>query len=138
MTDAILTERRDRVLIITMNRPEAKNAINGALATGLLAAVEELNADPSLTAGVLTGAGGAFCSGMDLKGGDDIYDSFRSYQNKLLREYSSMADEFGFRVLDARRPVDVLQDELRRQVQAFLVNADGPQAPEPEPAEKHS
>jgi hypothetical protein len=41
-------------------------------------------------------------------------------------------------VLDARRPVDVLQDELRRQVQAFLVNADGPQAPEPEPAEKHS
>ena len=43
-------------------------------------------------------------SGMDLKGGDDIYDSFRSYQNKLLREYTSMTDEFGFRVLDARRP----------------------------------
>ena len=63
-------------------------------------------------------------SGMDLKGGDDIYDSFRSYQNKLLREYSSMADEFGFRVLDARRPVDVLQDDLRRQVQAFLSSSD--------------
>jgi dTMP kinase len=59
-------------------------------------------------------------SGMDMKGGDDIYDSFRSYQNKLLREYASMTDEFGFRVLDARRPVDVLQEELRRQVQAFL------------------
>lgn len=75
MTDAILTERRDRVLVITMNRPEAKNAINGALATGLWAAVEELNTDPTLTAGVLTGAGGAFCSGMDLKGfarGEDI------------------------------------------------------------------
>ena len=75
MTDAILTERRGRVLVITMNRPEAKNAINGALATGLWAAVEELNTDPSLTAGVLTGAGGAFCSGMDLKGfarGEDI------------------------------------------------------------------
>ena len=63
-------------------------------------------------------------SGMDLKGGDDIYDSFRAYQNKLLREYSSMADEFGFRVLDARRPVDVIQDDLRRQVQAFLSNSD--------------
>ena len=63
-------------------------------------------------------------SGMDLKGGDDIYDSFRSYQNKLLREYSSMADEFGFRVLDARRPVDVLQEDLRRQVQAFLSSSD--------------
>ena len=75
MTDAILTERRDRVLVITMNRPEAKNAINGPLATGLWAAVQELNTDPSLTAGVLTGAGGAFCSGMDLKGfakGEDI------------------------------------------------------------------
>ena len=40
-------------------------------------------------------------SGMDLKHGDDIYDSFRAYQNKLLREYASMADEFHFRV--ARR-----------------------------------
>ena len=45
-------------------------------------------------------------SGMDLKHGDDIYDSFRAYQNKLLREYGSMADEFHFRVVDARRSVD--------------------------------
>src|SRR5438552_18245983 len=44
-------------------------------------------------------------SGMDLKHGDDIYDSFRTYQQKLLREYSSMADEFAFPVLDARRKV---------------------------------
>jgi len=61
---------------------------------------------------------------MDLKHGDDIYDSFRTYQNKLLREYTSMADEFGFRVLDARRPVDVIQEDLRRQVQAFLSSSD--------------
>ena len=63
-------------------------------------------------------------SGMDLKGGDDIYDSFRSYQGKLLREYNSMADEFGFRLLDARRPIDTIQDDLRGQVQAFLSNSD--------------
>lgn len=63
-------------------------------------------------------------SGMDLRAGDDIYDSFRTYQGKLLREYTSMADEFGFRVLDARRPIDILQDELRRQVQAFLSSSD--------------
>jgi dTMP kinase len=63
-------------------------------------------------------------SGMDLKSGDDIHDSFRSYQNKLLREYSSMADEFHFRVLDARRSVEQIQDELRRQVAAFLDQAD--------------
>ena len=59
-------------------------------------------------------------SGMDLKHGDDIYDSFKTYQQKLLREYASMADEFHFRVVDARRPVDRIQDELRRQVGAFL------------------
>ena len=65
-------------------------------------------------------------SGMDLKGGDDIYDSFRAYQNKLLREYSSMADEFQFRVVDARRPINRIQDELRRQLSAFLEPAEKP------------
>src|SRR3954463_4641313 len=59
-------------------------------------------------------------SGMDLKHGDDIYDSFRTYQNKLLREYSSMADEFHFRNIDARRSVTHIQEELRKQVAAFL------------------
>jgi dTMP kinase len=63
-------------------------------------------------------------SGMDLKGGDDIYDSFRTYQNKLLREYNSMADEFHFRVIDARRSIDAIQEELRRQIQAFLTTTD--------------
>src|SRR5437588_8537546 len=63
-------------------------------------------------------------SGMDLKHGDDIYDSFRAYQNRLLREYASMADEFHFRVLDARRSVEKIQDELRRQVGAFLEPAE--------------
>jgi dTMP kinase len=59
-------------------------------------------------------------SGMDLKHGDDIYDSFRAYQQKLLREYTSMADEFHFNVVDARRSIDKIQDELRRKVQGFL------------------
>jgi enoyl-CoA hydratase len=72
---AVLTERRGRVLLITLNRPEAMNAINGALSTGLWAAVQELNGDPDLTAGVLTGTGRGFCAGMDLKAfarGEDI------------------------------------------------------------------
>jgi len=68
-------------------------------------------------------------SGMDLKTGDDIYDSFRAYQSKLLREYSSMADEFHFRVVDARRPIDRIQDELRRQVAAYLEPAEKPSEP---------
>ena len=65
--NAVLTERRGRVLVITLNRPEAKNAINGALSLGLANAIQTLDSDDSLTAGVLTGAGGAFCAGMDLK-----------------------------------------------------------------------
>ena len=65
-------------------------------------------------------------SGMDMKAADDIYDSFRLYQNKLLREYSSMADEFKFRTVDARRSIDQIQDELRKQVSAFLEPVDKP------------
>src|SRR3989440_2117848 len=68
-------------------------------------------------------------SGMDLKTGDDIYDSFRAYQAKLLREYASMADEFHFRKLDARRTVDRIQDDLRRQVAAYLEPAEKPTEP---------
>jgi len=68
-------------------------------------------------------------SGMDLKSGDYIYDSFRTYQQKLLREYSSMADEFHFRVVDARRPIDRIQDELRKNVAAFLEASERPAEP---------
>ncbi len=68
MSDSVvLTERRDGVLIITLNRPEARNAVNGALAAGLAAALEELDADEDLSIGVLTGAAQTFCAGMDLK-----------------------------------------------------------------------
>ena len=65
-------------------------------------------------------------SGMDMKLGDDIYESFRAYQRSLLKEYTSMADEFNFRVLDARRKVDVIQEELRRQIGAFLSEPEAP------------
>ncbi len=73
--EAVLVERRDRIMVITLNRPEAMNAINGALSHGLMNAVKELDADDSLTAGVITGNGRAFCAGMDLKAfarGEDI------------------------------------------------------------------
>jgi enoyl-CoA hydratase len=72
---AVLTERRDRVLVIILNRPDAMNAINGDLSNGLWSAIQDLNCDPGLTAGVLTGAGRGFCAGMDLKAfsrGEDI------------------------------------------------------------------
>jgi enoyl-CoA hydratase len=65
--EPVLTERRDGVLLITLNRPEARNAVNLALAEGVAGALDELDAEPDLRAGVLTGAGKGFSAGMDLK-----------------------------------------------------------------------
>ena len=64
---AVTLERRDGVLVITLDRPEARNAVNQALASGVAAALDELDGDDTLHAGVLTGAGQGFCAGMDLK-----------------------------------------------------------------------
>jgi enoyl-CoA hydratase len=78
--DAVLTERRGRVLLITLNRPQAMNSINGALAQGLAEAIARLDADPGLTVGILTGTGRGFCAGMDLKAfarGEDITPAVR-------------------------------------------------------------
>lgn len=63
----VIVEQRGRILLITINRPKAKNAVNAAVANGLAAAVDQLDGDPGLSVGILTGAGGSFCAGMDLK-----------------------------------------------------------------------
>ncbi len=65
--EPVLTERRDGVLLITLNRPEARNAVNRALAEGVAAALDALDADEDVSVGVLTGAGAGFSAGMDLK-----------------------------------------------------------------------
>lgn len=67
MSDILLTEQIGRVLVMTINRPDARNAIDHDVATALVATVAELDADPSVSASVLTGAGSSFCAGMDLK-----------------------------------------------------------------------
>jgi enoyl-CoA hydratase len=64
--EPVLTERLGNVLLITLNRPEVRNAVNAALAAGVAGALEELDGDDTLSVGVLTGAGGFFCAGMDL------------------------------------------------------------------------
>ncbi|MBT2208123.1 MULTISPECIES: crotonase/enoyl-CoA hydratase family protein [Actinomadura] len=64
----VLTEEDGAVLTITINRPASRNAVNGAVAQGIAAALDELDARKDLSVGVITGAGGTFCAGMDLKG----------------------------------------------------------------------
>jgi enoyl-CoA hydratase len=63
----LLTERRERVLLITLNRPDARNAVNLAMAEAMAAALDELDSDDELSLGVIAGEGKGFSSGMDLK-----------------------------------------------------------------------
>src|ERR1044072_499815 len=65
--EPVLTERRDGVLLITLNRPDQRNAVNLPVAGGIAAALDELDADGDLRAGVLSGAGKGFSAGMALK-----------------------------------------------------------------------
>ncbi|AGB20623.1 enoyl-CoA hydratase/carnithine racemase [Mycobacterium sp. JS623] len=65
--NVVRVEQRDRILVITINRPEAKNAVNAAVSRGLADAMDRLDGDAGLSVGVLTGAGGSFSAGMDLK-----------------------------------------------------------------------
>ncbi len=67
MADEVLVGREGAVLVITLNRPQAKNAVNRALAEALAGALDELDGDDELKVGIVTGAGGAFSAGMDLK-----------------------------------------------------------------------
>lgn len=68
MTEEVLTQVEDGVLIVTINRPEAKNAMTKAASEAIAAAMDRLDAEDDLRVGIITGAGGTFCSGMDLKG----------------------------------------------------------------------
>src|SRR3954465_6820568 len=79
---AILTEERDGILIITINRPEARNAVNADVANGMAEALDRLDADDHLRVGIVTGAGGYFAAGMDLKAfvqGESPYASDRGF-----------------------------------------------------------
>jgi enoyl-CoA hydratase len=67
VSEPVLTEAADGVLLITLNRPEARNAVNAAVAEGVAAALDRLDAEDDLRAAILTGAGSSFCAGMDLK-----------------------------------------------------------------------
>jgi enoyl-CoA hydratase len=79
---AILSDQRAGILIITINRPEARNAVNGDVASGIAAALDQLDADDDLRVGIVTGAGGYFSAGMDLKAfmqGESPYANDRGF-----------------------------------------------------------
>ncbi|CAA0101463.1 Carnitinyl-CoA dehydratase [Halioglobus japonicus] len=67
MSDEVLVDVTDGIMTVTLNRPKAKNAANRAVAVGVAAAMDELDSNDSIHVAILTGAGGTFCAGMDLK-----------------------------------------------------------------------
>ena len=82
MADEVLVEYAERIAIITINRPQARNAVNHAVSALMAAAIEELDRRDDLTVGIITGAGGTFCAGMDLKAfaaGEPVRDPVRGF-----------------------------------------------------------
>ena len=67
----LLVERDGHVMVVTMNRPERRNALSPEMMAGMSAAWDEANADPGVRVVILTGAGGCFCAGADLAAMDD-------------------------------------------------------------------
>ncbi|MFZ4604229.1 MAG: crotonase/enoyl-CoA hydratase family protein [Caulobacterales bacterium] len=97
----VLYETTNGVAVITLNRPEAKNALNGAVMDGLRSAFANVASDPDVRVAILTGAGGIFCSGMDLKAfarGEKIDGSGLPFssQNRLVLDKPLIAAVEGF------------------------------------------
>ena len=67
MANEVLVDVADGIMTVTLNRPEAKNAANRAVAVGVAAAMDRLDSDDSIRVAILTGAGGTFCAGVHLK-----------------------------------------------------------------------
>lgn len=65
---SLLVDIHGHVMVMTLNRPQVKNAADFELASAMAAAIDQLESDPDLRVGIITGAGGNFCTGMDLKG----------------------------------------------------------------------
>lgn len=88
MSDDILVRAEGAVLILTLNRPQARNAVNAALAHALAEALTHYEAEPALRVAILTGAGGNFCAGMDLKafaGGERPWTAERGFAGIVAR-----------------------------------------------------
>jgi len=86
----LLTERDGGVLIVTMNRPERRNALSPSMMEGLSAAWDEVNSNPDIRVAILTGSGGCFCAGADLQAMTDLHpgDAFAAQQDETVRGIS--------------------------------------------------
>lgn len=99
-TDVLKVETVGRVRILTLNRPEVRNALDGALNDALVAAVIEADHDPDVSVVAVTGAGSAFCSGADLRTARDLADAGRPLYGPLHTNRRSLFEV----LIDSRKP----------------------------------
>ncbi|HYK71212.1 MAG TPA: enoyl-CoA hydratase-related protein, partial [Streptosporangiaceae bacterium] len=98
MTDSVLYDVDGAVATVTINRPAARNALTAEAKAGLLAALQAASAAPDVRAVVLTGAGGAFCAGQDLREHADLLeagaavalDTVRTHYNPIIEAIAQM------------------------------------------------
>ncbi len=88
MTDSVLRQTDGAVATITINRPEARNALTAQTKVALLEALRDASADPGVRAVVLTGAGQAFCSGQDLREHADLLEAGAAPLNTVREHYN--------------------------------------------------
>ena len=89
----VLYEVKDRIATITLNRPERRNAINAGIINGMSQGLDQADQDPGVSAIILTGSGGHFCSGADLGGGGfagqqsflDLHEDRGHYAQMLIK-----------------------------------------------------
>ena len=97
---AVRTERRGHVLLVTLDRPEARNAVNGEMSTLLGRALHEADTDPEIRVVVLTGAGKAFCAGADIKArAGKVFEPGERW------EHNRLARELGYSIMECKKPV---------------------------------
>ena len=107
---AVLVDRKEGYAVLTLNRPEALNALNSAMMSELCAALRALDSDDTCSAVVLTGAGRGFCAGLDLKllsqpegmaaldisGDNDLHEAFQRFSKPVIMAVNGIAATGGF------------------------------------------
>lgn len=98
----IQTELSDRIFTITLNRPEVLNAYSYEMHDELMSALAKADADDEVRAVIFTGAGRAYCAGMDLSAGDRIFDR---REIETIDEHRDAGGELTLRIFELRKPV---------------------------------
>jgi enoyl-CoA hydratase/carnithine racemase len=103
--ETILYEVADRVLTITLNRPDKLNAFTAQMCRELLAAFDDADADDAVRAVIVTGAGRGFCAGADLSSGGDTFDSNAQGYADTLDTHRDGGGLVSLRIYESKKPV---------------------------------